>query len=60
MGKLAKILIITGFLVLAVAACIKFIMGRPYLLIGVRALSLLVISNTLFLLAILIKVFSKK
>lgn len=60
MDKLAKVLVIIGLIVLIVAASSRFIVGRPYLLLGVRALSLLAISNTLFVLAVLAKLFEKK
>jgi len=60
MDKLAKVLVIIGLIVLIVAASSRFIVGRPYLLLGVRALSLLAISNTLFILAALAKLFEKK
>ncbi len=60
MDRLAKILVILGFMLLIVAASSRFVIGRPYMLLGVRALSLLLISNTLFILAILVKVFNKK
>jgi len=60
MNRLAKLFLILGVLVLLAAVLSRFVVGRPYLLLGVRALSLIVISNTFFLLAIIIKVFSKK
>lgn len=60
MGKTSKILIFLGFLMLVLAFLIRLPLGRPYSLIGVRALSLIVISNTLFLLAIIFKIFGKE
>jgi len=60
MGKTSKILIFLGLLVLVLAVLIRLPLGRPYSLIGVRALSLIVISNTLFLLAIIFKIFGKE
>lgn len=60
MEKLAKIFIIVGIAILAVAAVSRFVIGRPYVLLGIRTLSMLVIANTLFLLSILIKLFGKK
>jgi len=60
MEKTSKILIILGILVLVFAVLIRLPLGRPYSLIGVRALSLITISNTLFLLAIILKIFAKK
>ncbi len=60
MEKLAKIFIAVGFLILVVAAMSRFMIGRPYVLLGIKTLSLIVISNTLFLVAILIKIFEKK
>ena len=60
MEKLAKILIAVGFLILVVAAISRFVIGRPYVLLGIRTLSLIVIANTLFLIALLIKISEKK
>ena len=60
MEKLTKILIAVGLLILVVAAISRFMIGRPYVLLGIRTLSMIVISNTLFLLAILIKISNKK
>lgn len=60
MEKLAKVFVAAGFLILVVAAISRFAIGRPYVLLGIKTLSLIVISNTLFLLAILIKIFEKK
>lgn len=60
MEKLAKIFMAVGFLILIIAAISRFMIGRPYVLLGIRTLSLIVISNTLFLLAILIKILNKK
>lgn len=60
MEKLAKILIAAGLLILAIAAISRFMIGRPYVLLGIKTLSLIVIANTLFLMAILVKVFNKK
>ncbi len=60
MEKLAKVFIVVGLLILVIAAVSRFIVGRPYLLLGIRTLSLIVIANTLFLMAILIKIFGKK
>lgn len=60
MEKLAKIFIAVGFLILVVAAISRFMIGRPYVLLGIKTLSLIVIANTLFLMAILVKLFGKK
>ncbi len=60
MDKLARVLVAFGLVVLLVAASSRFILGRPHLLLGVKALSLLAISNTLFLMAVLVKLFEKK
>ena len=60
MEKLAKVFIIVGLLILIMAVISRFTIGRPYVLLGIKTLSLIVISNTLFVLAILIKVFNKK
>ncbi len=60
MEKLVKVFIALGFIILIVAAISRFVIGRPYVLLGIRTLSLIVISNTLFLLAILIKLSGKK
>ncbi len=60
MEKLAKFLIAVGFLILVVAAISRFVIGRPYVLLGIRTLSLIVIANTLFSIAILTKIFGKK
>ena len=57
MEKFIKFFIGLGILILIVAAVSRFMIGRPYVLLGIRTLSLIVISNTLFLLAILIKIF---
>ncbi len=55
MKALANILIVVGVVLLFVAGLSRFFLGRPYTLLGVRALSLIVLSNTTFLLAILLK-----
>lgn len=60
MKALASIFIVAGLLLLFIVGVSRFFIGRPYALLGVRALSLIVLSNAAFLLAILIKIFEKK
>lgn len=56
----SKILIALGCAFLVVAAVNRFIVGQPYILLGVRALSLIALANTAFLLAVLVKLSEKK
>lgn len=60
MRVLRDIFIIVGLALLCFAAVFRFLLGHPYALLGVRALSLIALSNTAFLLAVLIKLFQKK
>lgn len=60
MKALSNLFILLGLLLLMLAGISRLCMGRPFALLGVRALSLIVFSNTCFLLAILIKIFEKK
>jgi hypothetical protein len=60
MEKLAKIFMVIGLLILVIAGISRFMIGRPYVLLGIKTLSLIVIANTLFLMAILVKIFNKK
>lgn len=60
MCMVSKILIVIGFIFLLVAAVNRFIVGQPYVLLGVRALSLIALANTAFLLAALVKLSEKK
>jgi hypothetical protein len=60
MKTLSNILIALGLLLLLNAAVSRLFIGRPFALLGVRALSLIVLANTAFLLAILIKFCEKK
>lgn len=60
MKALPNILVGLGLLLLIFAAVTRFFVGRPYGLLGVRALSLIALSNTVFLLAIIVKIFEKK
>jgi hypothetical protein len=60
MCLVSKILIALGCVFLVVAAVNRFIVGQPYILLGVRALSLIALANTAFLLAVLVKLSEKK
>ncbi len=60
MGKIAKIFIFFGLLIVVLAVFIRLPLGRPYTIIGIKSLSLLTIANTLFILAILFKLFEKR
>jgi len=60
MNVLCRILVMIGFAILTVAAISRFFVGLPYSLFGVRALSLIALANTAFLLAILVKLTGKK
>jgi hypothetical protein len=60
MCMVSKVLVVIGCVFLIVAAVNRFIVGQPYILLGVRALSLLALANTAFLLAILVKLSEKK
>ncbi len=57
---ISKVLVGIGCIFLIVAAVNRFIVGQPYVLLGVRALSLIALANTAFLLAILVKQCEKK
>ncbi len=60
MCMLSKILVAIGCVFLVIAAVNRFIVGQPYVLLGVRALSLIALANTAFLLAILVSKCEKK
>lgn len=60
MKKASNLLVALGLVVLVVAAISRFIIGQPFLLLGVRALSLIAIANTTFLLALILKLSEKK
>jgi len=60
MKILARVFIIIGLLFLCIAGIYRFILGRPFALLGVKTLSLIVLANTALLLAVLIKVCEKK
>jgi hypothetical protein len=59
MKIITNILIILGVLLLIIAGLGKFL-GRPHLAQGVRLISLIILANTAFLIAILIKLTEKK
>ena len=52
--------VVAGFMLLIIAAISRFIIGHPYSLLGVRALSLIGLANTFFLLAALVRLSEKK
>jgi hypothetical protein len=60
MKTLASFLVTLGLLLLAVALASRFVLGKPFSLLGVRAMTLIVLANTSFLLAALLKLFEKK
>lgn len=60
MRIISNILILGGLLLLVIAGVFRFFIGKPYTLLGVRALSMIVIANTAFLLAILTRCCEKK
>lgn len=55
MKKVANLLVFSGVILLVIAAISRFIIGQPFSLLGVRALSLIAIANTAFLLALVLK-----
>lgn len=59
MKKIANLLVVFGAAILIIAAISRFTVGQPFSLLGVRALSLIAIANTAFLLAIVLKTSSK-
>ena len=59
MRLLEKCLVVLGFLLLIIAALNK-LFGRPHIASGVRLISLIILANTAFLLAILSKFCEKK
>ena len=60
MRALSITLVTVGLVFLAIAGIGRIMIGRPYLLLGVRALSLISLANSAFLLAALIKLSEKK
>jgi len=60
MKTVSNILVVLGLIVLCMTAVFRFFLGSPFLLLGVRSLSLLIIANTLFLLAIIARPCEKK
>ena len=60
MKVLFIIFVSVGLAFLVIAATSRFMVGMPFSLLGVRALSLIGLANTAFLLAVLIKVSEKK
>ena len=59
MKTLEKVLLVAGLILLALAAFSK-LFGRPQIAMGVRIISLIILANTCFLLAILSKICEKK
>lgn len=55
MKKIANLLVCFGVIMLIIAAISRFIVGQPFSLLGVRALSLIAIANTAFLLGLVLK-----
>ncbi len=59
MKALEKVLLVVGLILLVLAAYSKFF-GRPQITMGVRIISLIILANTCFLLAVLSKICEKK
>lgn len=59
MKVLEKILVLIGLGILLLAALGK-IFGRPQSAVGIKIISLIIVANTVFLLAILAKLCEKK
>ncbi|MDD2689916.1 MAG: hypothetical protein PHT41_07195 [Candidatus Omnitrophica bacterium] len=59
MKVVAKILTILGLLTLVFALLGRFL-GQPGFVLGIRIISVITIANTLFMMAILIKLSEKK
>ena len=59
MKALEKLLLVVGLLLLALAAYSK-LFGRPQIAMGVRIISLIILANTCFILAMLSKLCEKK
>ncbi|MDD2752810.1 MAG: hypothetical protein PHN59_06725 [Candidatus Omnitrophica bacterium] len=59
MKTLEKVLLVAGLILLALAAFSK-LFGRPQIAMGVRIISLIILANTCFLLAVLSKICEKK
>jgi len=49
-----------GVALLSIAALSRLFVGKPFLLLGVRALSVIALANSALLLAILMKLFEKR
>lgn len=60
MKILSNVFVIIGVFLLCIAAIYRFGLGRPFALLGVKALSLIVLADTAFLIAILMKIGAKK
>jgi len=59
MKKAANLFVLGGLALIIIAAVYRFIIGSPFSLLGVKALSLIAIANTAFLLALLMKSYEK-
>lgn len=60
MKILKAFFVVLGIALLVLAAVLRFNIGKPYSLLGVRALSLVALANTAFILAIFLKLSEKK